>query len=87
MYGLLDLIQKYPSLLRKLFVYDPSTALTATQMLQLFVPDLNPKGSNLREIEDGVLLNWNDFVQDLGSSSISKFDYYVLQRSIIVFSH
>ena len=62
--GVASLLKQYPSALRQLFMYS-SRRVTAQDLTQLLLPVYSPHGSNAREEEEAVMLNWNDYVQDL----------------------
>ena len=61
---LLQLMKSQPSLLKSLFVYQPQT-ITAGKIQDLLIPDYKPRGSNQREEEEAVVMNWNEYLQDL----------------------
>ena len=61
---LLQLMKSQPSLLKSLFVYQPQT-ITAGKIQDLLIPDYKPRESNQREEEEAVVMNWNEYLQDL----------------------
>ena len=58
------LLKLYPYMLKQLFVYS-SHQVTAQDLSRLLRPVYSPPGSNAREEEEAVMLNWNDYLQDL----------------------
>ena len=59
-----SLIKLQPSLLKLLFTHSPHQ-VSAQDLINLLVPSYSPNGSNAREEEEAVMLNFNDYVQDL----------------------
>ena len=59
--GISDLVKVHPNVLRELFVYDHKT-FTAADLDELLLPVFSPIGSNAREKEEAVILNWKDYV-------------------------
>ena len=57
------LIKSHPTQFKKLFVYS-SKVVTAHNLDQLFLPILSPIGSNAREKEEAVVLNWKDYIYE-----------------------
>ena len=74
-----SLIQHHPAALRQLFTHCPTT-LTAEQLSSLMVPVYSPPGSNNRESEDAVMMNWLYFLEDVEGKYNS---YFVLIFSIM----
>ena len=58
------LIKHHTLVLKKLFIHDATTKVTAQYLSELFVPMLSPRGHNQREEEEAVVLNWRDYLQD-----------------------
>ena len=50
--------------MRKLFTHSTST-LTSHQLETLMVPIYSPRGSNTREEEEAVMMNWIYYLQDI----------------------
>ena len=59
-----SLIKLHHSLLKQLFTYS-SHQVTAQDLIYLLVPAYSSRGSNAREEEEAIMLNWNDYLQDL----------------------
>lgn len=59
--GINDLIKAHPNVLRELFVCDHK-AFTAADLNELLLPVFSPIGSNAREKEEAVILNWKDYI-------------------------
>ena len=62
--GILALIERHPVPMKKLLVHDPDGKLTADHLTRLIRPVLSPRGNNQRELEEAIVLNWNDYLQD-----------------------
>ena len=59
--GISDLVKAHPNVLRELFVHDHKT-FTAADLDKLLLPVFSPIGSNAREKEESVILNWKDYI-------------------------
>ena len=57
----LDILQKNPTTARQLLIHMPKP-IDADQMYNLFVPNISPEKSNLREEEEAQLFNWANFL-------------------------
>ena len=76
-----SLIKVHPLLLKQLFTYS-ATQVTSQDLRQLLVPVYSPRGSNAREEEEAVMLNWNYYLQDIEGI---KVDYCTcIHCSIII---
>ena len=49
----------------ELFIHDPTAKVTAKYLADLLKPAFSPHGHNQREDEEAVILNWNDYLQDI----------------------
>lgn len=58
-----QLIQLFPIEMKNLLCFSPTT-LTFTKMKEMFEPQLNPQGSNLRTIENQVLAMYYNLLAD-----------------------
>ena len=58
-----SLIKHYPEELKEIFVHNPQT-VTASILDQIFIPQFSPPGSNAREKEEAIILNWKDFIYE-----------------------
>lgn len=66
-----SLIKRHPAAMKQLLTYVPCQ-VTARELMDLLVPMYSPRGSNRREEEECIILNWNDYLQDLeGDGQIS----------------
>lgn len=63
--GVLQLMQQYFYLFRPLLQSTTKPSLTASQMLRLFHPMWSPIGSNRREKEELIILNWTTYLNEL----------------------
>jgi len=52
-----------PEHLKELFIYNPKS-ITASDLDQKFLPQFSPHGSNTREKEEVILLNWKDYIYE-----------------------
>ena len=72
-----QLIRTHPTLFKPLFVASGRTKLHADIFLSLFDIDYSPRGSNQREREEEVMLNFNYYIQEFESK------YYYTSAKII----
>ena len=63
--GIATLIKVHPSSMKQLFLYDPSP-VSSQEVADLMVPVFSPRGSNIREEEEAVFMNWNDYLHSAG---------------------
>lgn len=63
MLGIGSLIKQYPEHLKELFIYNPKP-VTASDLDQIFLPQFSPHGSNAREKEEVIILNWKDYIYE-----------------------
>lgn len=71
--GIHSLIKKHPESFFTLFCGKADQhPLTADDFLSLFQPDYAPSSSNDRETEEALILNWNDFMQDVERGAITS---------------
>ena len=61
--GIGNLVKDHPGPLRKLFVHEQKV-LTADDLDKLFLPVFSPNGSNTREKEEEIILNWKDYIHE-----------------------
>ena len=61
---LLKVMRKYPNHFRKVLTSEEKL-LTASTVQNLFVPNFSLFGSNKRQKEEEVIMNWNFFVEDV----------------------
>jgi len=59
--GVSDLIKAHPGILQEAFVHGDKE-FTASDLDDLFLPVFSPSGSNAREKEEAVVLNWKDYI-------------------------
>ena len=59
-----SLLKLHPSTIEQLFTYS-CRQVTAHDLIHLLIPVYSPRGSNAREEEEAIILNWNDYLQDL----------------------
>lgn len=63
--GILQLMQKYPTLMKPLFLDSAQKAMKVSDVLDLFSVEWSPSGSNQREEEEAVILQWTEYVQEI----------------------
>ena len=59
--GVSGLVEKYPRELKDILVYNPRT-ITPQELSEIFKPCFSPRGSNAREKEELIILNWTDYL-------------------------
>ena len=59
------LLKTHPSHCRELFTHQPKV-VTGYDLDKLFLPILSSEGSNMREKEEAIVLNWKDYIYDQG---------------------
>lgn len=59
-----SLMKSHPVATKNLFVFN-DLPLSAKKLLELLTPEFSPRGSNRRELEEAVIMNWNDYVRNL----------------------
>ena len=59
------LLKSHPECFKEMFIYSPK-AVTAHDLDKLFIPQLSPCGSNAREKEKAIVLNWKDYIYEEG---------------------
>ena len=62
--GVLSLLEKYPHHFRPLLQSTTKPLLTASQMMALFKPQWSLPGSNQREKEELIILNWTTYLDE-----------------------
>ena len=65
--GVLELLRSNPNAMRQLFIHS-EVPLTVDLMLDMFVSNLSPSGSNSREMEEAVVMNWVNYLQIIEGS-------------------
>ena len=71
----LGLIRTNGNKLRPLFVCGDSTPPTVDNMIDMFAPKLSPIGSNRRESEEEVVMQWVNYLQMIESKFICVMIY------------
>lgn len=64
------LIKSHPTQFKELFVYN-SKVVTPHDLDILFLPILSPSGSNAREREEAVVLNWKDYIYESEGKTVA----------------
>lgn len=72
--GVSGLIEKYPRELQNIFVHNPKT-LTPQDLSEIFKPSFSPRGSNAREKEELIILNWTDYLYEAEGTCILMCTY------------
>lgn len=62
--GVLQLMQQHPSLFKPLLLSSAKPSLTSSQMVKLFQPIWSVAGSNQREKEELIILNWTTYLDE-----------------------
>lgn len=63
--GFKNLVKSYPLQFKELFIHNPKV-VTGHDLDELFLPLLSSEGSNLREKEEALVLNWKEYIYDQG---------------------
>ena len=63
--GMGKLLKAHPTPCRALFTHNPKV-VTGYDLDKLFLPILSNEGSNIREKEEAVVMNWKDYIYDQG---------------------
>ena len=61
----IELVNKYPTLMKPFFVSTGRAELTTEMMLSLFTVNWSVKGSNKREREEDTILHWHYYLSEL----------------------
>ncbi len=62
--SLLYLLKSSSTVMKKLFVYE-NQGISVQKLQNLLVSEFSPKGSNVREEEEAIIMNWNDYLRDI----------------------
>lgn len=57
------LVKSHPTQFKEMFVYS-SKVVTGYDLDKLFLPLFSPHGSNIREKEESIILNWKDYIYE-----------------------
>lgn len=63
--GMGKLLKAHPTPCRALFTLYPKV-VTGYDLDKLFLPILSNEGSNIREKEEAIVMNWKDYIYDQG---------------------
>lgn len=63
--GMGKLLEAHPSQCKELFTHNPKV-VTGYDIDKLFLPVLSIEGSNMREQEEAIVMNWKDYIYDQG---------------------
>ena len=61
--GIATLLKSHPKRFKEIFVHTPKV-VTTHDLDKLFVPQFSPRGSNIREKEEAIVLNWKDYIYE-----------------------
>ena len=61
--GVLELFQKFPTVMRPTLLCKEPLPLTSDHMIDLFEPIMSISGSNRREEEEAIVLKWINYLQ------------------------
>ena len=70
MFGLIDVIRKYPKEARSLFQSTGKTSISAEVIDDMFEPQLSDIGSNGRCYEEAILMNFTHFLEDVEAGNV-----------------
>lgn len=70
--GVSGLIEKHPRELKDILVYNPKT-ITPQDLNEIFKPCFSPRGSNAREKEELIVLNWTDYLFEVEGTCIFMY--------------
>ena len=73
----LNLFREYPNSMRPLLLYSKPIRLTSDYIIDIFKPMLSLPGSNVREREEAILLQWTNYVQLIEGKTIFLHCVYV----------
>lgn len=59
----LELVRQNPKSMRSLFVHQDPIPLTADALYDLLPVQFSPVGSNMREREEEIVMQWNELIQ------------------------
>ena len=71
-FGVMTLLKKNPSLAMFLLLKRDPTPLSADTLLSLFVPAYSEAGSNARSAQEGIMLNWDDYVREVAEGCMEE---------------
>ena len=63
--GIGNLVKAHCLQFKELFVHNPKV-VTGHDLDKLFLPLLSSEGSNLREKEEALVMNWKEYIYDQG---------------------
>ena len=61
--GIGTLLKSFPECFKEMFVHTLK-AVTAHDLDKIFIPQFSPRGSNIREKEEAIVLNWKDYIYE-----------------------
>ena len=61
-HNIIHLVRTSKYAVKKLFVHG---SITVEKLFDLLTPDFSPRGSNIREEEEAVVMNWHDYLKDI----------------------
>ena len=67
---ILELLKEHPANFMQLLCPSEDTKLTADLVETLFTPEFSPLGSNKRNLEMAIFMNWHEFLEDVESKVI-----------------
>ena len=65
LFGIYDLIKRFPEPMEDLFVLNKSCVLTSTTIISLFDIEFSPEGFNTREAEEAAVFHWYEFLSEV----------------------
>lgn len=72
--GIGALLKSYPECFKEMFIHTPKV-VTAHDLDKLFIPQFSPHGSNIREKEEAIVLNWKDYIYEAEGKGYSILQY------------
>ena len=70
-HNILHLIRTSKYAVKKLYVHDFQGSVTVQSLFELLTPEFSPRGSNIREEEEAVVMNWHDYLKDIEGNSLT----------------
>lgn len=65
LFGVLDMMRKYSSLLASVFTFEGSHNITSEELIHLIVPQYSDEGTKMKDLEINVFKHLMDFITSL----------------------
>jgi hypothetical protein len=63
--GIGYLLRTSSAVVKQLFVSNNQGVITVRKLQEILIPEFSPRGSNIREEEEAIIMNWNDYLKDI----------------------